>query len=392
MTQVSKGAPKGKQAMNRVMKPIDAQANPETAGLYEFLVQNSGERTFFGHQDTTTCAHSTTVDSDVLEVTGQYPAVSGFDLGRIELEWDKNIDGVPFNTIRSEMQRAWAMGSLVTTSWHSVNPITEKGYGQNLAPGSVAAVLPGGAQHEKFKLWLNRVAAFLLSVTDENGKPIPIIFRPYHEHTGDWFWWGTGSPSQPTDNSPESYARLWRFTVDYLRTTAQVHNLLYATSPDRSRIAISSPTAFEEGYLIGYPGDGYVDVMGIDDYWDLGGAREEASVDECYQNLVFTLTQVGKLAAAHGKLAAATEIGSPDEFAASSEGAAPASPWTGFLAKAAKTNGFTRSMLWYLPWRNSAEAVGTGAYGTPAAGGIYAADFKRLSEDPFFSFGAVRHM
>lgn len=370
--------------------PIDTAATPETVELYRFLQENSGRRTFFGHQDSTTCAHSTTVDSDVLEVTGTYPAVSGFDLGRIELDWKANIDDVPFDTIRSEMQRAWSLGSIVTASWHSVNPVTEKGYGDNLAPKSVAAVLPGGPHHEKYMTWLDKVAAFLQSVTDPEGRPIPVIFRPFHEHTGDWFWWGTGSPASPTDNTPEEYASLWRFTVEYLRDTKQVHTLLYATSPDRSRIDISSPEAFEKGYLIGFPGDDYVDVMGIDDYWDLGGARDEMGVEECHKNLIFTLTQVGKIAAAHGKLAACTEVGSPDEFAASLPGAAPDSPWTGFLASAAEANDQTRSMLWYLPWRNSEEAVGTGAYGTPAAGSAFAADFVRLAADPFFAFGGVR--
>lgn len=371
--------------------PIDAQASAETVELYDFLVRSSGERTFFGHQDTTECVHSREYDSDVRAVTGKYPALWGFDLGRIELAWDKNIDGIPFSAIRSEMQRAWKLGAMVTASWHSVNPVTEKGYGDNLASKSVAAVLPGGAQHEKFTLWLDRVAAFLLSVTDDDGKPIPIIFRPYHEHTGDWFWWCTGSPSRPTDNSPEEYAELWKFTVDYLMSKKNVHHLLYATSPDRSRIDISTPASFEKGYLIGYPGDDYVDVMGIDDYWDLGGAREEVNVEDCYENLVFTLTQVGSIAVSHGKLAAATEVGSPDEFAASLKGASPDSPWTGFLAKAARTNEFTRRMLWYLPWRNSEEAAGTGAYGTPAEGSPYAADFQRLAHDSFFGFGGVRN-
>mgnify|MGYP000149247297 FL=1 len=70
----------------------------------------------------------------------------------------------------------------------------------------MAAVLPGGARHGQFLEWLDRVASFLDSVVDGvSGESVPIVFRPFHEHTGDWFWWCTGSPAQPTDTTPEQF-------------------------------------------------------------------------------------------------------------------------------------------------------------------------------------------
>lgn len=48
------------------------------------------------------------------------------------------------------------------------------------------------------------------------GELIPVIFRPYHEHNGDWFWWGKGV------NSEEDYIKLWQFTVEYLRDEKDV--------------------------------------------------------------------------------------------------------------------------------------------------------------------------
>lgn len=367
--------------------PVDPDLTPRARALFDALHRVSGEFTMLGHQDDTFSAHArerdgsgSPTDSDVLAVAGAYPAVWGFDLGRIELGWSVNIDGVPFDDIRREMRRAYAMGAVVTASWHAVNPVTGGGYGENTAPGSVAAVLHGGDRHGEFLGWLRRVAAFLGSVTDEHGEPIPVVFRPYHEHTGDWFWWCVGSPLRPTDTGAGRYAELWRMTVGYLRDECGVHNVLYAYAPDRSRIDMATPASREHGYLFGYPGDGYIDVLGVDDYWDFGRGDPPATPRDRHADLVDILTLVGRLAAEHGKLAAATEIGSPGAFAAES-----AEPWSGYLLSALTANDDARRMLWCLPWRNSADAVGTTAYGTPAPDSPYAADFRAFVRD-----GAIR--
>ena len=66
-------------------------------------------------------------------------------------------------------------------------------------------------------------------------------------------------------------------TVDYLRDSCGLHNVLYAYSPDRSRIDMSSESTCEAGYLYAYPGDEYVDVLGFDDYWDIAPADARQS-------------------------------------------------------------------------------------------------------------------
>ena len=350
--------------------PVDPRLAPNARALFDALHAASGAFAMFGHQDDTFCRHTAEADSDILAVAGAYPAVWGFDMGRVELGWNENIDHIPFDDIRREMRRAHDLGAVVTLSWHSVNPITEGGYGDNMAADTVEAVLPGGALHEKYLGWLGAVADFLTSVADSDGEPIPIVFRPYHEHTGDWFWWSPGSPARPTETAPEQYAALWRMTVDYLRDKRGVHNVLYAYSPDRSRID---------------PGDEYVDVLGLDDYWDIDQPLEgpdAAAPAERHGKFVSILTCAGRLARERGKLAAATEVGSPREFAAAF-GDDPATPWTAFMLSAATANEDTRRVLWYLPWRNSPEAVDGGAYGTPAPGSPYAEDFRRFVRDDF---------
>lgn len=86
-------------------------------------------------------------------------------------------------------------------------------------------------------------------------------------------------------------------TVDYLRDSCGLHNVLYAYSPDRSRIDMSSESTCEAGYLYAYPGDDYVDVLGFDDYWDIAPADVEAERPrERHDDLITMLTVVGRLA------------------------------------------------------------------------------------------------
>lgn len=66
----------------------------------------------------------------------------------------------------------------------------------------------------------------MLSLRTDAGEYVPVLFRPFHEHTGNGFWWGKGNCTA------EEYIALWRFTLEYLRDTKGVHNLLYVYSPD----------------------------------------------------------------------------------------------------------------------------------------------------------------
>src|SRR5690606_6956609 len=114
----------------------------------------------------------------------------------------------------------------------------------------------------------------------------PIIFRPFHEHTGNWFWWGKAHVEE------RDYQALWRYTVDHLRSARGLPNLLLAFSP--SGFHVSSP----ETYLYGYPGDDYVDMFGFDHYY-----RDDGEA------LVTVSELVVGLAERRGKIPAITEFG-----------------------------------------------------------------------------------
>lgn len=148
-----------------------------------------------------------------------------FEIGGIEVLAGHNVDGVPFLVLARQIREAHAAGAAIRLSWSSVNPLTNGGAGHNTAALSVASVLPGGENHEKFVRWLGHVAMFIEQLTDASGQPIPLVFRLFHEHEGDRFWWTVGGEHPCA--TPEEFDALARFTVEYLSGLAGLHNVVY---------------------------------------------------------------------------------------------------------------------------------------------------------------------
>jgi mannan endo-1,4-beta-mannosidase len=280
---------------SHAQQTVDPNATPETKALCFNLSRISHDGFLFGHQDTDAYGVSWKGDqvrSDVKDVTGDFPALHGWDLGKIGRPM--NIDSVDFQKMLGWIQAAYRRGGVNTISWHLDNPLTGE---STWSKGAAAKEsLPGGKAHGKYLEHLRHVADFL-EKCESGGVKIPIIFRPLHEHNGDWFWWGKGVASE------EDYIKLWKFTVEYLRDERKLNHLLYAFSPDRSRLDLSN---FRKSYLYGYPGDEWVDILGYDDYHDM---RAEANVARRSKDLVKGLTELSKLAQEKKKVAALTETG-----------------------------------------------------------------------------------
>ena len=195
--------------------------------------------------------------SDVLETCGDYPAVMGFDIGGIELGHHKNLDGVPFTLMRQELLAHVRRGGIATISWHPRNPLTDGNAWDVSDTTVVRSILPGGAVHLKFLGWMKRVSAFLQSLKDEQGTPLPFIFRPWHENNGSWFWWGQRLCSD------EEYHALWCMLQDHLLADG-LTNILWSYSPNMM--------GFDEAtFLRRYPGDDRVDIIGLDAYQQPNG-------------------------------------------------------------------------------------------------------------------------
>ncbi len=238
-----------------VAAPIDKKCTPETLALFWKIKRTLDNGIMYGHQDDLAYGHNWYREqdrSDTKDVCGDYPALTGWEIGHVETGMEYNLDSIYFSDMKRYMKEAHQRGSINTISWHGDNIVTGNNAWDCKQDSVVRSVLPGGSNHEKYMVWLDRLAAFFSDLKDDQGTNIPVIFRMYHEHTGNWFWW---CKEQCT---PEEYKKLWIMTVDYLRNTKNIHHLLYAYSP--------TDVNTEDSFLERYPGDDYVDIVGFDCY------------------------------------------------------------------------------------------------------------------------------
>lgn len=331
--------------------PSDPKATKETIHLYRNLLKIPSKGILFGHQDATLYGIGWKYEkdrSDVKTVCGDYPAVYGWEIGHIEQEAAYSLDSVYFSTIRREIIKAYSLGGINTISWHCDNPLTGGNTWDVSSKEVVKSVLPGGKKHALFLTWLDRVAQFLNSLETEQGVKIPILFRPYHEHTGSWFWWGKNLCST------EEYKALFRFTVEYLRKNG-IHHLLYTYSPDN----IGS----EQEYFERYPGDSYIDILGIDMYHHGGKAQAQHYVNSIH-TVFDILTPIGK------------RLQKPVVFSETgSEGIPMNNWWTDVLLK----NIEAYPIAYVLVWRNAYDRPGH--YFGPHPAEHSATDFVRFYQN-----------
>ncbi|RED97933.1 glycoside hydrolase family 26 protein [Marinoscillum furvescens] len=315
--------------------PIDLDATRETKSLLLNLHHIAKEGFMFGHQDDLAYGVKWKAEkkrSDVKETVGTYPAVIGWDLGS-RMDLDANLDDVRFQNMKRWIKQSYRMGSITTISWHLDN-LSTGGNSWDKTP-SVSDLLPGGSKHEEFKQQLNLVAAWLDQLRVGWFKRIPVIFRPWHEHNGDWFWWGKGNCSE------EEYIELYRFTVDYLKNEKDIHHLLYAFSPDRSRWKMDSLA--KSTYFYGYPGDEYVDIIGLDNYGDVGRIGGSDSPELQRKYFIESLELITEIARERGKVAALSETGL--------EGVTNEKWFTDVLLDPILANDI--AIAWVLVWRNA---------------------------------------
>jgi mannan endo-1,4-beta-mannosidase len=340
---------------------IDKQATAETKALYRHLKELSANHILFGHQHATECGHGWYGDadrSDVKSVTGSHPAVIGVDFSGLS---GRPADEIERNKaqLRKTIADTYNRGGVITVAWHFINPVTPQTgfyWKDSVSAAAVGDIIPQGAYHQQYKEILRSIGDFAGSVKGRDGKPVPMIFRPYHEFDGDWFWWGAGHCSR------EDFITLWRFTVTYLRDSLGVHNFIYAFSPDNMFNTM-------ETYLQRYPGDEYVDMLGMDNYGDFGrdgrydlpaGLRKLKIVSDCARQ--------------KGKLAAFTETGL--------ESIPNPTWWTATLLKTLQQERL--ALCYVLVWRNDTKSATH--YYAPYPGHSSVPDFLQFYNDPYTLF------
>lgn len=186
--------------------------------------------------------------------TGKYPALIGLEYG-----YEANAD---FDLINSYAVDFWEKGGWVTIGWHADNPWKE-GYNcrwnsvenkDSIHLSQLVKSAPDSEAKTNYRAELSNVANALKKLNDAG---VIVFWRPFHEMNGSWFWWGANDIKNP--NNDKDYVLLWRdmyetFTIDY-----GLDNLIWAYTP----FAVNNWTA---GIIPFYPGDNYVDIVGVDIY------------------------------------------------------------------------------------------------------------------------------
>ena len=336
---------------------VDKNASTETVALFYNLRNLGKSKTLIGQQDAFNSFYQNSGNSDIKKTTGNDPGILGSDFMFIT---DKDNPSNNWyvqqeNKIIQDTKDAYAKGMINTFCWHLREPYNEKSfYSADMTSeqrtDAFKSLLPGGKFNDWFKKKLDKVASVVSNLKDTNGKQIPIIFRPFHEFDGNWFWWGANYCTA------EEYISVYRFTVNYLRDTKNVHNILFAFSPDNSYTTSSS-------YLSRYPGDDYVDILGMDNYGDFDNkGTSGASLANSKLKLI------SDLAISKNKIAALTETG----YRVTSTTPAINNWFSTYLYDAITNNNL--QIAYVMFWNNS-----NSGYYVPTPGTPNVADFQNFT-------------
>lgn len=399
----------GSSEIQKNITLADGQATESVRQVYAYLqAVGKTDSVIFGQQNNTShkAGSSDLSCSDTMDVVGSYTGIIGLDgLSLVGNEYSadrylsemQGLDDV-YETVAARINQASTQieknviaaaaltnynirnGAIATLSLHMPNFSTVSemgndtdvsyagynfsGYTPNLLTGDVMnQILPGGAYNEAFRAYLDMVADYAHQVDGA------VLFRPFHENTGSWFWWCAAFCDEQT------YKSVYKYTVEYLRDEKNVHNFLYVYGP-------GSEAASVEEYASRYPGDGYVDMVGFDMYH-----RNPQQGDAFVTNFTKELQIVDDFAQTHGKLVAVTETGTAHDVAEGdnqtallkSENARP--DWHQEILDAVKGS----NASYYLVWANFGEQDG---FYTPYVKSVKEDGTKHGHEmmDPFIRF------
>jgi len=277
------------------LSPVDPDATDETVALMTALSELRYESSFLlGHQNDNYLGQyfkdkeGTEGRSDVLNGTGSYPAVFGFDFT------DVVMNGISFE---NHVKAAYSAGGIIAFDWKPYNPEKVNSAGANEVWGTPCKkVLEGsGKTYNFFTSWMDTIVDEIKTYKID-GVKIPIIFRLFHENTGGWYWWGVDYYDGVQTCTDEEYKQLFNFTQDYIHKKG-VHNILWEYAPAKPS------DDYDSAFYDRYPGSDRIDIVAFDRY----------STDSDYKADVLSDCQtVGEWAENHNLLAAIGETGISD--------------------------------------------------------------------------------
>lgn len=231
-----------------MQKPVNKNASKEAEELLHYLEKTAGHGIITGQHTQTNPMEEIAY---IREVTGKAPKLRGFEL----LAYSPNINEKDAgeacltevyenrDTLKTAMKWAKESDGILTFSFHWFSPLGGRDksfYAEHTDFDPEKVLKEGTPEREAFYHDMAVIAGYLKEFCDAG---IPILWRPFHESDGTWFWWGS--------KGPEVAKELYLLMYDYYVNEWHLDNLLWVWN-----------CRLPEGY----PGDAYVDVVSVDIY------------------------------------------------------------------------------------------------------------------------------
>jgi mannan endo-1,4-beta-mannosidase len=241
-------------------KPVTPNASPEAVKLLDYIYSISGQHTLTG-QHCVPLTGSLRLPM-VYRATGKYPAVFGQDFGFSE---PGTWDGINYRQqLVDEAIRRNAEGFIITIMWHAVRPIDDEPVTfHDSVQGKLTddqwhdLITPGTEINERWKSQVDVIAWHLKQLRNAG---VPVLWRPYHEMNGDFFWWGKKA-------GDDGYKKLYRMLYDRLVNFHKLNNLIWVYDANETRENV-------DPYEMYFPGQDVVDILATDIY-NTGFAKEQ---------------------------------------------------------------------------------------------------------------------
>jgi mannan endo-1,4-beta-mannosidase len=223
----------------------DPNASDQTEYVLHYLKglpQQSGGRVLSGQFIGWLSMEDPNLFLRIHDATTKYPAIMSGNYA------DFGKDIMEFGTTNTYLINQWEGGGLVEVGIHFNNP-TNNLWDMSTSVDMVKLISPGEELNTKFNKQLDRIVQGLTALQRTG---VVVLFRPFMEVNGYWFWWGNKDQNE--------FINVWRYTFNYLTKQNNLHNLLW----------IYSVSANYGKALSYYPGDEYVDIVGLDYYSSSG--------------------------------------------------------------------------------------------------------------------------
>ncbi|WP_251038331.1 glycosyl hydrolase [Paenibacillus albidus] len=227
--------------------PVNPSASPEARELLSYLVNLSGKGMISGQHDYLESPDE--YNNKLKKASGQHAFLHGYELGALNNQSAEKVAWQRQNVVESAIK--WHEdGGIVAMTFHQNLPGTSPKWSNvsmNLSQsGFDRYVTPGTSEYKSLLAELDDVAVYLGELRDAG---VPVLWRPYHEMNGGWFWWG----------KKDNFSELWNIMYDRFVNTHKLDNLLWVWNPN-------APNDWADPYNGYYPGADKVDVLAADIY------------------------------------------------------------------------------------------------------------------------------